>query len=89
VIPEIDNPGHTRSIGIDPEFREIMRCFDDNWSSTVTGAYRIRGMKTGVMDPSYQKTFDLLKGIFTDFNNYFTDDMIMLGGDEVITSCYS
>lgn len=28
VIPEFDNPGHDRAIGNDPEFREIIRCFD-------------------------------------------------------------
>lgn len=28
IIPEFDNPGHTRSIGLDPEFNSIIRCFD-------------------------------------------------------------
>lgn len=41
VIPEFDNPGHTRAIGYDPAFADIMRCFDKSWSYTVPGAYRI------------------------------------------------
>lgn len=41
VIPEFDNPGHTRSIGLDPEFASLVRCFNKNWPYTVPGAYRI------------------------------------------------
>lgn len=41
-----------------------------------------------MLDPSYEKTFDLITGIFKDLNNLFPDNMLMLGGDEVITSCY-
>eukprot|EP00347_Sterkiella_histriomuscorum_P013570 403364209 len=89
VIPEFDNPGHTRAIAMDPEFRDIMRCWSKDWSSTVPGAYRIQGMRTGVLDPTYDQTFDLIKGIFTDLNSLFPDNMLMLGGDEVLTSCYN
>lgn len=27
VIPEFDNPGHTRAVGMDPYFNEIVRCY--------------------------------------------------------------
>jgi hexosaminidase len=27
VVPEFDNPGHSRSVGLDPYFNEIVRCF--------------------------------------------------------------
>jgi Glycosyl hydrolase family 20, catalytic domain len=30
-----------------------------------------------------------LKGVFTDFNNYFPDNMFMMGSDEVRTACYN
>lgn len=89
MIPEFDNPGHTRAIGMDPQFRDIMRCYDKDLSSTVPGAYKIRGMRSGVLDPLYDKTFDVVKGIFTDLDDLFPDNMLMLGGDEVILSCYS
>ena len=35
VIPEFDNPGHTRAIGFDPYFNEIVRCFNRDWNSRV------------------------------------------------------
>lgn len=74
VIPEFDNPGHTRSIGLDPEFKEIIRCFDKDWPNTPPGAYKINGgPPTGVLDPLYDKTYELIKGIFTDMNAIFPD----------------
>jgi hexosaminidase len=60
-----------------------------DWASTVPGAYKINGgPPTGVLDPSYTKTYELLQGIFTDFQNLFPDNMIHLGGDEVLQSCF-
>jgi hexosaminidase len=35
VVPEFDNPGHTRAIGFDPYFKEIVRCFNQDWNSRV------------------------------------------------------
>lgn len=35
------------------------------------------------------QTYDLLQGIFTDFGNMFPDNMVHLGGDEVIQSCFN
>jgi hexosaminidase len=90
VIPEFDNPGHTRSIGLDPFFKDIIRCFIKEWPYTVSGAYKIYGgPPTGVMDPSYVATYDLLQSILTELNSIFPDTMIHLGGDEVSTSCFN
>jgi len=58
VVPEFDNPGHTRAIGFDPNFADIIRCFNKDWPYPVPDSYRIRGgPPTGVMDPSSEKTF--------------------------------
>ena len=90
MIPEFDNPGHTRAVGLDPEFKEIIRCFSKDWANNLPNAYKINGgPPTGVLDPSMDKTYDLLKGIFESFNSIFPDSMIHLGGDEVFTSCFN
>ena len=89
VVPEFDNPGHTRAIGFDPQFKDIIRCFMKDLPSTPAGAYKVNGgPPTGVLDPSYDLTYDLVQGILTDMNNIFPDNMIHLGGDEVMTSCF-
>jgi hypothetical protein len=72
-MPEFDNPGHTRAIGLDPYFRDIVRCFNStSYSYNVPGAYKIKtGPPPGVLDPSMAKTYDLLDGIFKTFNSNF------------------
>jgi|LauGreDrversion4_2_1035121.scaffolds.fasta_scaffold324869_4 hexosaminidase len=90
VVPEFDNPGHVRAVGFDPHFKEAVRCFNRDLPNNVPNAYKINGgPPTGVLDPSYNITYDLLQGIFNDFKTYFPDDMIHLGGDEVMQSCFN
>lgn len=90
IIPEFDNPGHTRAIGFDPSVNDLIRCFKKDWAYTVPGAYKINGgPPTGVLDPSYERTYELLQGLFTDFGNLFPDLFMHLGGDEVLQSCFN
>lgn len=90
VIPEFDNPGHVRSIGLDPTYREAIRCFSKDWTYSLSGAYRIRGgPPTGAFDPSYPVVYDILSSILSEYNTDFPDGMVHLGGDEVLTSCYN
>ena len=89
MVPEFDNPGHSRAVGLDPYFRDIVRCFDDTNLYTVQGAYKIRGKPhTSVMDPSYEKTYELIQGVFAEMNRLFPEDLIHLGGDEVNPKCF-
>jgi hexosaminidase len=90
VIPEFDNPGHARAIGTDPFFENITLCFQDDMHSSVPDAYTVvGGPPTGVLDPSNDKTYDLIRGVITDLNNTFPDNFIHLGGDEVRVSCFN
>eukprot|EP00347_Sterkiella_histriomuscorum_P002169 403369202 len=92
VIPEFDNPGHSRSIGLDPSFRDMIRCFDQTnvYNTGVKGeAFQIEGDRSGALDPLMNKTYDFLRGVFTDLNNWFPDNLLMMGGDEVKLSCYN
>jgi hypothetical protein len=41
-----------------------------DWPNNVPGAYKIKGgPPTGVLDPSLDKSYELLQAIFTDFIN--------------------
>jgi hexosaminidase len=78
-----------RAIGMDPAFNDIIRCFNKDWPNSVPNAYKINaGPPTGALDPSNDKTYDLLTGILTDLDTLFPDTMIHLGGDEIFTSCF-
>ena len=89
VVPEFDNPGHVRAVGLDPEFTDAIRCFNTDFAYPVPNAYTVNGgSPTGALDPSYDKVFDLLRGVFTDLNSLFKDNMIHLGGDEVYKTCF-
>lgn len=89
VVPEFDNPGHTRAVGMDPYFREIVRCFDDWEQYNVPAAYKIYGYPhTSTLDPSYEKTYELLSGVFKEMDKLFPESLIHLGGDEVDTKCF-
>jgi hexosaminidase len=89
IIPEFDNPGHSRAIGNDPEFEDITLCFQKDGPSTVPGAYKVKGgPPSAVLDPSNNKTYNLTRGIIEDLNATFPDSYIHLGGDEVRDSCF-
>jgi N-acetyl-beta-hexosaminidase len=56
-----------------------------DWANNLPGAYKINGgPPTGVLDPSYTKTYTLLQSIFETFNYVFPDAYIHMGGDEVL-----
>ena len=53
VVPEFDNPGHTRAVGLDPRFNEAVMCFQRDFHSNVPDAYNVTGgPPSGVLDPS-------------------------------------
>eukprot|EP00349_Pseudokeronopsis_sp_Brazil_P000106 CAMPEP_0202957076 /NCGR_PEP_ID=MMETSP1396-20130829/1506_1 /ASSEMBLY_ACC=CAM_ASM_000872 /TAXON_ID= /ORGANISM="Pseudokeronopsis sp., Strain Brazil" /LENGTH=144 /DNA_ID=CAMNT_0049674379 /DNA_START=586 /DNA_END=1020 /DNA_ORIENTATION=- len=85
VMPEFDNPGHARSIGMDPDLTYMIRCFSKDWPYTLSGAYKMKGgPPTGVIDPYYAESYDVVEGILSDLNDLFPEPMVHLGGDEVI-----
>lgn len=61
VIPEFDNPGHSRGLGFDPYFTEIVRCFNFTEVYYLDGAYMIWGKHlTAPLDPSMEKTYEAI-----------------------------
>lgn len=89
VIPEFDNPGHTRALGMDPDLLPMVLCYNREWPYSVPDAYTITaGPPTGVLDPSKDLTYTFLEKLFKYFNTIFPDPMVHLGGDEVFSTCY-
>ena len=76
VIPEADSPAHSLSWGFSPEYSDIaLKCF--LWADY-----------NGQLDPTLEKTYDVVHSILDDLNEYFPDDYVHLGGDEVSFACW-
>ena len=89
VIPEFDNPGHARAVGLYAPLKDLVTCFNTVWPYNVPDVYRIRGgPSTGALDPSMAGTYEFVKGILKDAVSYFKDDMVHMGGDEVSEKCW-
>jgi len=89
IIPELDNPGHIRSVGLYKDFQEMFTCFNKSLPYNVPGAYKINGgPPPAALDPTLNKTYDFIKGILSDASKYFSDEYIHLGGDEVMRNCW-
>ena len=51
--------------------------------------YKINGKpRSGMLDPSNNKTYELTQGILSELNTLFPDNMVHLGGDKGDLSCY-
>ncbi|KOB76612.1 Beta-hexosaminidase, partial [Operophtera brumata] len=77
VVPEIDVPGHTRSWG--EAFPHLLtECYQ---SGEVVGL--------GPLDPTRNTTYALLEQLFQEVHEWFPDEFLHVGGDEVQTACWS
>eukprot|EP01112_Ceratiomyxa_fruticulosa_P013959 TRINITY_DN3960_c0_g1_i1.p1 TRINITY_DN3960_c0_g1~~TRINITY_DN3960_c0_g1_i1.p1 ORF type:complete len:556 (-),score=112.88 TRINITY_DN3960_c0_g1_i1:166-1731(-) len=76
VVPEFDTPAHALSWGVGyPEFLTANCSWFTQSSDTV--------------NPIQDFTYQLLKGFFTDMTEFFFDDVLHVGLDEVDFSCWS
>eukprot|EP00826_Nyctotherus_ovalis_P016978 TRINITY_DN1495_c0_g1_i3.p1 TRINITY_DN1495_c0_g1~~TRINITY_DN1495_c0_g1_i3.p1 ORF type:complete len:582 (-),score=71.05 TRINITY_DN1495_c0_g1_i3:46-1638(-) len=89
VVPEVGTLSHVRAIGLHRPLREIVACFNSPAPYDVKDVYTIRGgPPKGVLDPSKGKTYEFIRGIAADVVNYFKDEYVHLGGDDVKTECW-
>lgn len=89
VVPEIDTPSHSRAIGLYEPLKKLVTCFNSVMPYNIKGVYKIRGgPPNAALDPTMDETYNFIKGIIGDINNYFTDELVHLGGDEVRSVCW-
>ena len=77
VIPEVDSPAHSLSWSFSAEYAEIaMKCF--NWADY-----------NGQLDPTLDKTYEVVGSILDDLHEYFPDEVVHMGGDECNFNCWT
>lgn len=80
IIPEIEMPGHSEEVlAVYPE----LACLSDTAAlSQSPDDAVIRGMNSGDLCPSNEKTFEFLCGVLDEVMEVFPSEYIHIGGDE-------
>lgn len=78
VIPEIDTPGHVVSMIAAYPF---LSCFDRQMSVATHW-----GIMHDVLCVGKESTFEFMESVFDELTEIFTDGVIHIGGDEVLTT---
>ena len=80
IVPEIEMPGHSEEVlAVYPE----LACLSDTGALSQTPHDAvIRGMNSGDLCPSNEKTFEFLCGVLDEVMELFPSQYIHIGGDE-------
>lgn len=80
IVPEIEMPGHSEEVlAVYPE----LACLSDSGAlSQSPNDAVIRGMNSGDLCPSNEKTFEFLCGVLDEVMELFPSQYIHIGGDE-------
>ena len=74
VIPEIPTPGRTQSWTKSTKFEELLQCKSD-------------AIQVGGFNPESEKVFGLVKDVFKEVFELFSDPVVHLGGDPLAFYC--
>jgi hexosaminidase len=88
IIPEIDMPGHASEgwTAVDPA---IVPCAKSWWSNDVWAYHTAVEPNPGQLDILNNKTYEVVKNVYTELSALFTDNIFHVGGDEIQTGCYN
>ncbi|KIW90488.1 uncharacterized protein Z519_09134 [Cladophialophora bantiana CBS 173.52] len=88
IIPEIDMPGHASSgwTEVDPS---IVACANSWWSNDVWEYHTAVEPNPGQLDILNNKTYEVIKIIYSELSGLFTDNIFHVGADEIQTGCYN
>ncbi|KAJ6172152.1 Beta-hexosaminidase 1 [Penicillium chermesinum] len=88
VIPEVDMPGHSASgwQQVDPQ---MVACAHSWWSNDVYKYHTSVEPNPGQLDIIYNKTYEVVKGVYDELSDIFEDNWFHVGADELQTNCYN
>lgn len=88
VIPEVDMPGHSSSgwKQVDPK---IVACENSWWSNDVWEYHTSVEPNPGQLDIIYDKTYEVVKNVYSELSGIFADNWFHVGADELQPGCYN
>ncbi|KIY01627.1 uncharacterized protein Z520_03179 [Fonsecaea multimorphosa CBS 102226] len=88
IIPEVDMPGHASSgwTEVDPS---IVACANSWWSNDVWAYHTAVEPNPGQLDILNNKTYEVIKNVYTELSGLFADSIFHVGADEIQTGCYN
>ena len=88
VIPEVDMPGHAVS-GWQQVNPEIVACSNSWWSNDVWEYHTAVEPNPGQLDIIYPETYEVVKNVYSELSDIFTDNWFHVGADEIQPGCYN
>ncbi|KAF9422285.1 hypothetical protein BGZ76_003799, partial [Entomortierella beljakovae] len=88
VYPEIDMPGHSAAGWLQVD-KNAVTCADSWWDNDGWTHHSAVQPNPGQLDIAYPGTYDLIKDVYSEMTNVFTDNMFHVGFDELQTYCYN
>lgn len=88
VIPEIDMPGHSAS-GWKQVDKDIVTCENSWWSNDEWPLHTAVQPNPGQLDVLNPKTYDVVKKVYAELSERFSDNFFHVGGDELQTGCFN
>ncbi|KAF7157078.1 hypothetical protein CNMCM5623_001066 [Aspergillus felis] len=88
VIPEVDMPSHSSS-GWKQADPEMVTCADSWWSNDVWKYHTAVQPNPGQLDIIYDKTYDIVRDVYNELSDVFTDDWFHVGADEIQPNCFN
>ncbi|PYH49898.1 beta-N-acetylhexosaminidase [Aspergillus saccharolyticus JOP 1030-1] len=88
VIPEVDMPSHSSSgwKQVDPE---MVTCIDSWWSNDDWALHTAVEPNPGQLDIIYPGTYDVVKDVYNELSDIFTDNWFHVGADEIQPNCFN
>ncbi|ETI28395.1 hypothetical protein G647_00844 [Cladophialophora carrionii CBS 160.54] len=88
IIPEVDMPGHASQgwTAVDPS---IVACANSWWSNDVWAYHTAVEPNPGQLDILNNKTYEVVKNVYTELSGLFADDIFHVGADEIQVGCYN
>ena len=84
IIPELDSPAHVGGWAGAPEAALLINCTDVGQEYNHS-----RGSALGQINPTKDESYNLVKDLLNDLNDYFPWEFIHLGADEVDEYCWN